>query len=198
MSDDTGGGAIPQDAPDPRPLLGEPLALDLVNTRWMSPAGRQDLLTDVPGLAVWLRGAGLADSCDADAATLVAVRQTRDALIAVINDPLDVTAINGVLDHGRVRRAIVDGVPVDETELDDPAWRPGWLAADNYVQLVRHRPDRIRPCANSDCILHFFDTSKNGTRRWCSMAGCGNRAKAARHYDRSRARPQPRNTSGSC
>jgi predicted RNA-binding Zn ribbon-like protein len=35
-------------------------------------------------------------------------------------------------------------------------------------------------------VLHFFDVSKNGTRRWCSMSGCGNRAKARRHYARSR------------
>jgi predicted RNA-binding Zn ribbon-like protein len=33
-------------------------------------------------------------------------------------------------------------------------------------------------------VLWFYDTTRNGTRRWCSMAICGNRAKAHRHYDR--------------
>jgi predicted RNA-binding Zn ribbon-like protein len=33
-------------------------------------------------------------------------------------------------------------------------------------------------------VLFFYDTSKNGTRRWHSMATCGNRTKAARHYAR--------------
>jgi predicted RNA-binding Zn ribbon-like protein len=32
----------------------------------------------------------------------------------------------------------------------------------------------------------FVDESKNGTRRWCDMTACGNRAKARRHYLRSR------------
>ncbi|MEK8104393.1 CGNR zinc finger domain-containing protein [Micromonospora sp. M12] len=41
------------------------------------------------------------------------------------------------------------------------------------------------------CVLHFYDTSRNGTRRWCSMDGCGGRAKAARHYQRHRAAPPP-------
>ena len=34
------------------------------------------------------------------------------------------------------------------------------------------------------CVLWFYDTTRNGTRRWCFMAICGNRAKAHRHYDR--------------
>jgi predicted RNA-binding Zn ribbon-like protein len=36
------------------------------------------------------------------------------------------------------------------------------------------------------CVLHFFDTSRNGTRRWRSMAACGNRAEASRHYGRTK------------
>ena len=36
------------------------------------------------------------------------------------------------------------------------------------------------------CVLYFYDTSRNGTRRWCSMQGCGGRAKASRHYARTR------------
>ncbi|WP_433023369.1 CGNR zinc finger domain-containing protein [Kribbella sp. CA-294648] len=34
--------------------------------------------------------------------------------------------------------------------------------------------------------MHFYDSSRKANRRWCSMAGCGNRAKAARHYARSK------------
>jgi len=43
---------------------------------------------------------------------------------------------------------------------------------------------RLRRCAREGCVLLFFDTSKNGTRRWCDMAVCGNRVKAASHYRR--------------
>lgn len=39
---------------------------------------------------------------------------------------------------------------------------------------------KIRTCPNCDWL--FLDKSKNGSRRWCDMAICGNRAKAAKHY----------------
>jgi predicted RNA-binding Zn ribbon-like protein len=44
--------------------------------------------------------------------------------------------------------------------------------------------NRIRKCSN--CVLHFYDTSKKGTRRWCSMQMCGNRAKVAAYAARHR------------
>jgi predicted RNA-binding Zn ribbon-like protein len=43
---------------------------------------------------------------------------------------------------------------------------------------------RVRECANGQCLWLFLDESRNGTRRWCSMSACGNRAKAHRHYAR--------------
>ncbi len=44
----------------------------------------------------------------------------------------------------------------------------------------------VRKCENTACILFFYDNTKNHARRWCSMSGCGNRAKAAAHYRRKR------------
>src|SRR5215469_308658 len=41
---------------------------------------------------------------------------------------------------------------------------------------------KVRECANRQCLWLFVDDSRNGTRRWCSMQACGNRAKARRHY----------------
>src|SRR5262249_15016364 len=46
--------------------------------------------------------------------------------------------------------------------------------------------DRVKLCPAADCEWLFLDVSRNGTRRWCSMAECGNRAKARQHYQRSR------------
>jgi predicted RNA-binding Zn ribbon-like protein len=43
---------------------------------------------------------------------------------------------------------------------------------------------RIRQC--DACVLHFLDTSKKGTRRWCSMRLCGNRLKVAAYQARRR------------
>ena len=54
-----------------------------------------------------------------------------------------------------------------------------WSAAD---LLVSGGDGRVRRCANDKCLWLFIDESKNGTRRWCDMSACGNRAKARRHY----------------
>jgi len=59
-----------------------------------------------------------------------------------------------------------------------------WSAADLMIEGERRR---VRQCANEKCLWLFLDESKNGTRRWCDMASCGNRAKAQRHYLKSKA-----------
>jgi predicted RNA-binding Zn ribbon-like protein len=56
-----------------------------------------------------------------------------------------------------------------------------WSAGD---LLTGPQLARVRECANGKCLWLFLDESKNGTRRWCSMQACGNRAKAHRHYAR--------------
>ncbi|MCX4823101.1 CGNR zinc finger domain-containing protein [Streptomyces sp. NBC_01142] len=174
---------------DPRPLTGEPVSLDLLNTQWMQDGVRQDLLTGVDGLLIWLTANGLAERFTADAATLERTVTARGALAALVDSPGDPTAtarVDEVLGHGRIRAKLTTDGPGEEAEFADPAWGPGWLAARGHLDLLRTAPDRIRACAHGACILHFFDTSRNGTRRWCSMAQCGNRAKASRHYARSR------------
>lgn len=59
-----------------------------------------------------------------------------------------------------------------------------WSAAD---LLTGRRSQRVRQCADErGCGWLFLDESRAGTRRWCSMGECGNRAKAHRHYLRSK------------
>lgn len=174
---------------DPRPLIGEPLSLDLLNTQWVTDGVRQDLLTDTDGLAVWLATNGLGDRFGADEETLEHVRQARDAISAVVDGPdaaAGIARVNQVLGHGRIRATLSPEGPGEEPEFEDATWGAAWLAARDYLTLLATSPDRIRPCAHDACVLHFFDTSRNGTRRWCSMAACGNRAKASRHYARAR------------
>ncbi|MFP8884974.1 MULTISPECIES: CGNR zinc finger domain-containing protein [Streptomyces] len=176
---------------DPRPLLGEPLSLDLLNTRWIDNGVRHDLLDGLEGFGVWLAGHGLLERAGAAPAALAATLTAREALQAVVADPGDDRAregLNAVLARGRVLRTLGPEGPVERAETDDPAWLAAWLAADDYLRLVGAAPDRIRACANDECVLHFYDVSRNGTRRWCSMSGCGNRAKASRHYARTRRR----------
>lgn len=72
-------------SPDPRPLTGEPVSLDLLNTRWNHEGVVRDLLTGTEGLAVWLAGNGL--DFPADDTVLRHTLEARDALRAVIDAP---------------------------------------------------------------------------------------------------------------
>jgi predicted RNA-binding Zn ribbon-like protein len=179
---------------DPRPLTGEPVSIDLLNTRWIDAAGRHDLLDTVGGLAVWLGTepvrTAVGDEVVADEETRERLLQARTALDGVVRtmpefDADTLRAVNDVLAHGRIGRSLGRAGPSAEIQVDPPSWRPAWVAAEDFLRLLDDRPERIRHCANTGCVLHFYDVSKNGTRRWCSMAGCGNRAKAMRHFART-------------
>ena len=81
-----------------------------------------------------------------------------------------------------------DGVTVSHRHEGDPI--DGALA--RLAEIVAREvsqgdPDRLRVCANDECRWVFHDTSRSGRRKWCDMASCGNRAKAARHRARQRA-----------
>jgi predicted RNA-binding Zn ribbon-like protein len=167
---------------DPRPLTTEPLSLDLVNTEWIQDGTRRDLLAEPGGIDVWLRAAGHAGA-RVDPAAL---RAARAAIRAVAADIGDAAPLNAVLAHGRLAERLGAAGPERALEVDDEGWRVPWLAAHDLLELLRAGPDRVRRCANPRCILHFYDGSRGGRRQWCSMAACGNRAKARRHYERTR------------
>jgi predicted RNA-binding Zn ribbon-like protein len=57
--------------------------------------------------------------------------------------------------------------------------------AESAAWLLEHGdPALVRRCGGPDCVLFFYDTSKNHSRRWCSMDACGGRAKAGAYYRR--------------
>jgi predicted RNA-binding Zn ribbon-like protein len=100
----------------------------------------------------------------------------------------DVDTLNRLLDEtpGRDSVAIAGGgnmwrappaQPNAASLLAPVLWSAGDL-------LVGDRLPRVRLCANEKCDWIFLDDSKSGTRRWCAMSACGNRAKAHRHYMR--------------
>jgi predicted RNA-binding Zn ribbon-like protein len=113
-----------------------------------------------------------------------------------VSEP-DLTALNRAL-AGAPRRTSLERLPgathhgayawrVELAALSAPALLAPilWSAAELLVQLPYRR---IRQCANPQCLWLFIDASKTGTRRWCDMTACGNRAKARRHYLKSRQR----------
>jgi predicted RNA-binding Zn ribbon-like protein len=165
-----------------RPLPGEPLPLDLVNTAWIESGAAVDLLDDRAAITAWLQEHGLRGR---PAVVEQPLRQARDALREVLERPGRASdrRVNDVLAHGTVRWALVDGRPVETVQVD-VGWRPAWHATRALLDLPA---DRVRRCAHPDCVLWFLDGSRNGTRRWCSMDTCGSRVKSARHYRRRTA-----------
>ena len=72
----------------------------------------------------------------------------------------------------------------DPSALGGIVWPAVWSTAELLTAEELHR---VHECAGPDCSWLFLDMSKNGSRRWCSMETCGNRAKARRHRERQRA-----------
>ncbi|MET8638210.1 CGNR zinc finger domain-containing protein [Streptomyces sp. NPDC004680] len=72
-------------------------------------------------------------------------------------------------------------------ELDAPKeHRMAVEAVLAWSALQETMPGRLRPCDNPECRRFLLDRSKTNNARWCSMAVCGNRMKARRHYQRTR------------
>ena len=62
-----------------------------------------------------------------------------------------------------------------------------WPVAESACDLLCYADlALVKKCENPVCVLFFYDTTKNHSRRWCSMSVCGNRMKVAAHYQRLR------------
>ena len=104
----------------------------------------------------------------------------------------DVAWLNRLLRRGRVYWQLqLDGRGTQTkqtvTMLAEP-WRPLVQIAQSALDLMTSDDlDMLRACANPRCSVLFVDRSKNHTRRWCSMARCGNLIKVTNFYARKRA-----------
>ncbi|MEU9025796.1 CGNR zinc finger domain-containing protein [Actinomadura sp. NPDC048394] len=174
------------------PLTGEPLALDLVNTR--TTAG--DLLATPDDLRAWLllQADRLPDPGLLDMHDVCAVHFVREHAANAIErachgerpaDP-DLAALN---DAQRAAPAITeltwDGIAV--TGVRRRTGPPGAQLAGQLAEaaadlLADPSVTRIRQCEADDCVLLFLPAHPR--RRWCSAARCGNRVRVARHYQR--------------
>jgi len=181
------------------------LWLDAVNCEWISGGARVDGWRDDGSLQAWFQQAGarydealaLRDLTLGENAPLQAAKHLRASLRRACEATRDGNAIpQEVVDELNSllsRRAVVleleispDGPRerevIEQNRAVDAALYV--LARSALRSWTRGDLARLRPCANPNCILWFLDTSKNGTRRWCSMQGCGNRNKVSAHYER--------------
>lgn len=159
----------------------ERLLLELLNTRSFVDGVERDELADQSSGGAWMSGHGIA----AGKVELTAARQARDTLAEVTLGRQPVPTL-GVLLAGVLSRPVATAAGV-QWELEIPAGREiGVRAVLAWDALRSSAPGRLRACENPECVRFLIDRSRANTARWCSMAVCGNRMKARRHYERSR------------
>jgi predicted RNA-binding Zn ribbon-like protein len=159
----------------------ETLLLDLLNTTPVVDGVPQDLLADAEAGRRWLT----AHDRPASEEEWRALLDVRSVLQDVVRgDAAPATVARFV--EGVSRRASFAGEGIEWT-LVLPAGRSAAARAVLAWDALRvSSPGRLRPCANTECRLFLIDHSKPNRARWCSMAVCGNRMKARRHYQRTR------------
>ncbi len=200
----------PSPAGRPPPLfVGDHLAMDLLNTRAVPGGVEVEWLADGADLAAWLAAAGLpvpATTTRSLAEPAARVRALREALRGFVDRhagrPLPVGAVaelaevNALLATDDAYRQIGPADPAVEHPLAwhrhrrpprSPAAAVLLPLADAIGDLVTTVDFRlVRRCQGHLCTLNFVDRTKSHARRWCDMATCGNRAKAAAHRARGR------------
>jgi predicted RNA-binding Zn ribbon-like protein len=175
--------------------------LDLVNTLRDRYRGGRELLVAPDRLAEWLREAGLrADGAPTDAHVGFA-RDLREAIDRALQARVQglVIAESDVELINEAARAENRAAAQLRVRSDGSAavWRPqpedpvraalAAVAVDAIELLATEAFPRIAICAFHLCGIRFLDASPTRNRQWCSMARCGNRAKARQHYARRKS-----------
>lgn len=189
----------------------EQLCLDFANTVGDHASDHpEEWLRTYDDLAQWARRAGLASEAEAQElsrtasehpdearralARAVALREAIYRIFVALSahQPApaeDLATLNAALGRLTIGPRVVatGGVfawewPLDHAALDWPAQAAALSAAGLLTSEAR---DRVGQCADEHgCGWLFLDTSRNRSRRWCSMGDCGNRAKQRRHTQR--------------
>lgn len=169
--------------------------VDFLNT--LDVDGGHDDLADLEGFGSWLadHGAGRG-RLTSTAVALGRARRLRDALRRLARAGHDGEVDADALDEldalarelGLRPRFAPTGVTL-VCDADGPDGVLGRLLADAATAMGDGTWARVKLCADDACAWAFVDASRNRSGRWCSMAGCGNRAKV-RAY-RSRGAPAP-------
>ncbi|MDG4822970.1 CGNR zinc finger domain-containing protein [Asanoa sp. WMMD1127] len=163
-------------------MSDEDLLLAILNSTPVVDGERLDALADPAAARDWLIQAGGRGTRRERQHVLAA----RDALQAVIRGEAPPDTLAPLLTGVTLEPAMTpDGITWN---ADVPADRDLAVRAIlTWDALAKQSPGRLRPCANDECRLYLLDRSRTNTARWCSMAICGNRMKARRHYQRARA-----------
>jgi predicted RNA-binding Zn ribbon-like protein len=186
-------------------------ALEFVNTTGLSDGRPFDDLPSVAAALDWLAAHGFLSEEEAEGerarlaaepsaeAALERLREVRSGLRELIDAVDDerapaaacLTAVNSVLSLRETTelQPCPDGLRLQRRREGPPLDRAlAEISRRVAAEFDEGRQGRLRVCANDRCRWAFYDRSRPGSRRWCEMSSCGNRAKAARHRERQRAR----------
>jgi predicted RNA-binding Zn ribbon-like protein len=188
----------------PVPLLGGPLPLELVNTSYVERGRPRDGLRTPAHLADWLRRIRARldmpltddDLTTIDDAQLEAARDLRECIRALAMATMnEITPEPSTVD--RLNRHAAAGVQWRELRWDDDephlqicSRAPmvtvalSEIAQEAVTFFASSRRRDIRQCGAPACVLLFV--KDHPRRAWCSIA-CGNRVRAARHYERTKS-----------
>ncbi len=192
-------------------LSGGALCLDLANTLGDRPRSTSEHLHGYSDLLRWCRQAEMLDAEEHEALErearahprraeavfeqAIELRETIFRIFAALAhdqqpEAEDIGALNSMLHLAlpqleiRSHQKGFDWCWGDcETALDRMLWPVVRSAAD---LLTSDEVTSLRECASETCGWLFVDRSRTRRRKWCDMAVCGNRAKARRHYQRSK------------
>jgi len=192
------------------PILGGALCVDFVNT--VDPRfgpNQEEFLPDFRALVEWSRYVGITTAKEADGYLATAssgaaaeIHQRGHALREALFDLFRPHREDRDLRPSLVVLSNEFQLAANELELgwapeelqliptaDDQPANLLWAITRSALDLFASPNLRlVRECEGADCGWLFLDTSKAHRRRWCSMAICGNRAKARRHRERARRR----------
>ena len=178
------------------PMLADHLALDMLNTQALSDGNRVDFWNSDEDVLAWLKRFTANPLSNAIATGLLVQgralrtlarqliiqrKEGSDIEIGELNEYLHNYTCFPQLKHDNEGRLLLTHTASGETTkalLGPVAEAVAQLLVEGNFELVKQ-------CEHPDCILWFYDRTKAHKRRWCSMALCGNRYKAAQFRKRS-------------
>jgi predicted RNA-binding Zn ribbon-like protein len=182
------------DAGTPAPLRRLQAYLNTLDERSFERLGarhrHEDLLQTPADLRQWLREQGVSTRVTSN--ELEQARQLRAALRELLAHraglSADLEAANQTLAAYPLLLRADDGACRLAGPGSGVAAVLGELVATAAIASADGSLGRLRMCGASDCRWVFYDASRGGRGRWCSMEPCGNRAKT-RAYRQRRGRP---------
>jgi predicted RNA-binding Zn ribbon-like protein len=156
-------------------------ALDLTATLAARIRGEpRELLARPADLDRWLISSGLAgEAPHATQDDVETARELREAIYALVSGRPSSAALTALNAVAALRPARPQLSASSQLRMTGIAREYLATIAGSAIELLGSAErDRVRQCDGEGCSILFLDLSRSGGRRWCSMSGCGNRAKA--------------------